>query len=179
MKLLLIVSTLAATLVVSPIDCQIYPSNKLFAPILESVCYSECRKHFTKIEIFLLFMLCHVILHSTCLYTDELMDACGNDVDDLNRPGYQVYCMFSHGGVYEPCAKKDQRKPKATLNFPNVYARFWTCFKDEKYISCAYKIVYDKYKDTTFDLTEPGSANYASLQNTLAQLYNRKEKSYC
>lgn len=111
-------------------------------------------------------------------HTEEILDSCGNDADELNKHGYQVYCMFCRGGVYNSVSNRNYTKPKSTLNFPNLYVRLYGCFSDKKYIDCAYKTIYDKYKDTLFDLTDPGCNSFVSLQNTLAQLY-KKGNSFC
>lgn len=109
---------------------------------------------------------------------EEILDSCGNDAHDLDKPGFQIYCMLCRGGNFLAEAKKDYTKPKAYINFPNLYTRMYGCFQTETFIDCAYKAVYRKFKDTLFDLSDPGSANFVALQNTLNQLY-RKGKPYC
>ncbi|XP_037032994.1 uncharacterized protein LOC119071968 [Bradysia coprophila] len=151
-SLIILATSLVIALIASPSTGLVYPTSKLFVPIMERICY------------------------------DEVLDSCGDDVEALGKPGYQVYCMFCRGGVFDDSTEKVKGRgivePKGTFNFANLQMRLYGCFAEENYVRCAYQTIYKKYRNAIFDVADPNCEHFASLQDTLAQLY-RKGDPYC
>lgn len=101
-------------------------------------------------------------------------------MDDLGKPGHQVYCMLCRGGVFDDATRigAGHIVPKGTINFANFQMRIYGCFAEVDYINCAYKSVYKHFKDVVFDVSNPKSKEFTLLQNKLGEIY-RRGHPYC